>query len=50
MSEKGLSWKQCVHIRTDGARSMVEETRGFIARVKAIAPECTVSFTVKLLL
>jgi hypothetical protein len=38
MAEKGLSWKQCVDTRTDGARSMVGKASGFIAHDKAIAP------------
>jgi uncharacterized membrane protein len=41
MSEKGLSWEQCVDTCTDGARSMVGITLGSIERVKAIASECT---------
>jgi hypothetical protein len=39
MAEKGLSWKQCVDICTDGARSMVGKTRVFLHVFKAIVLE-----------
>jgi hypothetical protein len=40
MAEKGLSWKQCSDICTDGSRSMVAKKH--IAHVTAVAPECVI--------
>jgi hypothetical protein len=39
--ENSFSWKQCVDIFTDGARSIVGKTRGFVADVKAITSKYT---------
>jgi hypothetical protein len=36
MADKGRSWKHCVDISTDGARSMIGKMCGFIAHVKPL--------------
>jgi hypothetical protein len=41
MTDKCLSWTDCVDVCTDGAQSMMGKMCGFIAYVKAIAPKCT---------
>jgi hypothetical protein len=38
---KGLSWKNCVGICTDGAQSMVGSIRGFTSLVKEEKPDIT---------
>jgi hypothetical protein len=40
IAENSVSWKQCVDICIDTAQSMVQKTYGYIAHVKATAPEC----------
>jgi hypothetical protein len=43
VAEKGLSWKQCVDVCTDGAQLIVGKICDFIAHVKALVSECTSS-------
>ena len=41
MSENKVSWKKCLDVCTDGAKSMTGSIKGMVSRIKKENPECS---------